>query len=127
MSKTPFGEACDLLRECVEGTVDDCTAWNRKTRSFLKLWSESEQKEEYVKFPAMPYGHGPGPSSEKLSEAALRADGGSSKVAVPFEIYRGALNYIKHVGGNWTMRGEPHPQQWIVDGLERCTSQEESK
>jgi hypothetical protein len=28
-----------------------------------------------------------------------------------------ALNYINHVGSNWTMRGEPHPQQWIVDGL----------
>lgn len=35
------------------------------------------------------------------------------------EMIQAALNYIKHVGANWTMRGEPHPQQWIVDGLER--------
>lgn len=39
-------------------------------------------------------------------------------VMVPAEIHDAALNYIRHVGSNWTMRGEPHPQQWIVDGLE---------
>jgi hypothetical protein len=31
---------------------------------------------------------------------------------------RDALAYIKHVGANHTMRGEPHPQQWLVDKLE---------
>ena len=30
-----------------------------------------------------------------------------------------ALAYIKHVGANHTMLGKPHPQQQIVDGLER--------
>ena len=29
-----------------------------------------------------------------------------------------ALRYIQHVGANAVMRGEPHPQQWIVDKLE---------
>jgi hypothetical protein len=29
-------EARTLLRECVDGTVDDCTKWNRRTRAFLK-------------------------------------------------------------------------------------------
>lgn len=38
------------------------------------------------------------------------------------EILEAALNYIKHIGANHTMRGEPHPQQWIVDGLERVLS-----
>lgn len=28
-----------------------------------------------------------------------------------------AINYIEHVGANWTMRGQPHPQQWILDNL----------
>lgn len=28
------------------------------------------------------------------------------------------LAYIRHVGANQTMRGEPHPQQWLVDWLE---------
>jgi len=41
----------------------------------------------------------------------------SDMVLVPREIYEGALNYIRHVGANWTERGQPHPQQWIVDGL----------
>jgi hypothetical protein len=47
-------------------------------------------------------------------------------VSVPKDIYEGALCYIKHVGSNWTMRGEPHPQQWLVDGLERCGRSEEN-
>ena len=38
-------------------------------------------------------------------------------VMVPREIFDGALNYINHCGSNQIMRGEPHPQQWIVDGL----------
>ena len=29
-----------------------------------------------------------------------------------------ALRYIQHVGANAVMRGQPHPQQWIVDALE---------
>jgi hypothetical protein len=52
---------------------------------------------------------------------ALRASPSEAEgVSVPKDIYEGALCYIKHVGSNWTMRGEPHPQQWLVDGLERC-------
>ena len=41
----------------------------------------------------------------------------SASVVVPREIYQGALNYIQHVGANNVMRGELHPQQWLVDGL----------
>ena len=62
--------------------------------------------------------------------ATLRASPSEAdRVSVPKDIYEGALNYIRHVGSNWTMRGEPHPQQWIVDGLERCgrSSQQEEK
>lgn len=29
-----------------------------------------------------------------------------------------ALNYIKHVGANHTMRGQEHPQAWLVRDLE---------
>ena len=35
-----------------------------------------------------------------------------------------ALNYIKHVGSNCTMRGEAHPQQHIVDWLEAALRSE---
>lgn len=38
-----------------------------------------------------------------------------------------ALNYIEHVGANWTERGEPHPQQWIVDRLRAAIAKAESK
>jgi hypothetical protein len=34
------------------------------------------------------------------------------------EALRAALNYINHVGANHTMRGQPHPQAWLVDKLE---------
>jgi len=55
-----------------------------------------------------------------LVREALRHSPSESvgEVRLPRTIYEGALNYIRHVGSNWTMRGEPHPQQWIVDGLE---------
>lgn len=39
-------------------------------------------------------------------------------VGVPIDIFQAALNYIRHCGANQIMRGEPHPQQMIVDGLE---------
>lgn len=39
-------------------------------------------------------------------------------VLVPADTFQAALNYIRHVGANAVMRGQPHPQQWIVDGLE---------
>jgi hypothetical protein len=52
---------------------------------------------------------------------ALRASPPEAEgVSVPRTVYDAALNYIRHVGANHVMRGEPHPQQWIVDGLERC-------
>lgn len=38
--------------------------------------------------------------------------------SVPVEHLISALNYIKHCGANAVMRGQPHPQQQIVDGLE---------
>lgn len=38
------------------------------------------------------------------------------------ETIEAALRYIQHVGANHVMRGEAHPQQWIVDGLERILS-----
>ena len=51
--------------------------------------------------------------------AAIRAllPPDSDSVRVPKSIFDGALRYIQHVGANHTMRGKPHPQQWIVDGL----------
>ena len=51
-----------------------------------------------------------------LCDMALRA-ADPGMVLVPREIYQGALNYIQHCGANQIMRGEPHPQQWLVDGL----------
>ena len=39
-------------------------------------------------------------------------------VRVPREHLQDALNYIKHCGANAVMRGQPHPQQQIVDWLE---------
>ena len=29
-----------------------------------------------------------------------------------------ALRYIQHVGANHVMRGQPHPQQWLVENLQ---------
>lgn len=52
--------------------------------------------------------------------AAPLDDKGS--VSVPFEVLDTALNYIKHCGANAVMRGQPHPQQWIVDGLTAAMS-----
>jgi len=49
--------------------------------------------------------------------AAAPSDTPSDSVVVPREIYQGALNYIQHVGANNVMRGELHPQQWLVDGM----------
>ena len=53
--------------------------------------------------------------------------GEAEGVSVPRTVYDAALNYIRHVGANHVMRGDPHPQQWIVDGLERCGRSEENK
>ena len=38
-------EAEGLLRECVEGLVTDCTAWNRKVRKFLNTAAQGETSE----------------------------------------------------------------------------------
>lgn len=43
-------------------------------------------------------------------------------VQVPREIFEAGLNYIKHCGANAVMRGQPHPQQQIVDGFEKALS-----
>lgn len=43
------------------------------------------------------------------------------------EMIESALRYIQHVGANHVMRGEAHPQQWIVDGLERILAQRSEK
>ena len=43
-----------------------------------------------------------------------------SKRSVPVEHLTAALNYIKHCGANAIMRGQPHPQQQIVDWLEHA-------
>lgn len=40
------------------------------------------------------------------------------KVTLPREQLQAAYNYILHCGSNATARGEPHPQQQIVDWLE---------
>lgn len=42
----------------------------------------------------------------------------SYAVAETAELVRDALAYIKHVGSNYTERGQPHPQQWLVEKLE---------
>lgn len=34
------------------------------------------------------------------------------------ETLESALNYIKHTGSNFTVKGLPHPQQHIIDDLE---------
>ena len=49
--------------------------------------------------------------------ATLPAAVREESVTLPKPVYQAALNYIQHVGANHVMRGEPHPQQWIVDGL----------
>jgi hypothetical protein len=36
------------------------------------------------------------------------------------DVLKDALNYILHVGSNWTERGEPHPQEWLVKRLQEC-------
>lgn len=41
----------------------------------------------------------------------------NGSVSIPRDDLMAALNYIEHVGANWTMRGQEHPQKWIVDKL----------
>lgn len=38
-----------------------------------------------------------------------------------------ALAYINHVGANHTMRGNPHPQEWLVKDLEAAIASMEPK
>jgi hypothetical protein len=38
-------------------------------------------------------------------------------VVVPREHLKAAFNYIAHCGANAVMKGNPHPQQKIVDWL----------
>jgi hypothetical protein len=45
-----------------------------------------------------------------------------SKTVPDNALLRDALAYINHVGANHTMRGEPHPQQWLVDKLEAAVN-----
>lgn len=51
MREDLFADACRLLRECVDGTVDDCTAWNRRTRAFLAAF-DSKQPLEFDRCPS---------------------------------------------------------------------------
>lgn len=67
------------------------------------------------------------PTFKALVLLARRAMESRSEVLVPVNIFQGALNYIRHVGANWTERGEPHPQQWIVDGLELAAVSQPSR
>jgi hypothetical protein len=57
-----------------------------------------------------------------LEQAAIELESLSGPegyaVAETADIMRSALAYIKHVGANHTMRGQPHPQQWLVDKME---------
>jgi len=53
--------------------------------------------------------------SAKLAAANAELEG---KVAVSRGQLQDALNYIKHCGANAIMRGQPHPQQMIVDWIE---------
>jgi hypothetical protein len=39
------------------------------------------------------------------------------------EVLRDALAYINHVGSSHVMRGQPHPQEWLVKKLEAAISQ----
>ena len=41
----------------------------------------------------------------------------TEEVTIKREHLQDALNYIKHCGANAVMRGQPHPQQQIVDWL----------
>lgn len=45
---------------------------------------------------------------------------------VPVEHLYAALNYILHAGSSFTLRGEPHPQQQIVDWMQKATFSEVS-
>ena len=47
----------------------------------------------------------------ELSAALARAEASE-------KVLRAALPYVKHCGANQVMRGEPHPQQWLVDKMQ---------
>ena len=49
--------------------------------------------------------------------AADELDALRARVQELFEVLAPALNYINHVGANYVMRGQPHPQQKIIDAL----------
>ena len=63
------------------------------------------------------YAASPGHKVTPLYAATLPEAAREESVTLPKPVYQAALNYIQHVGANHVMRGEPHPQQWIVDGL----------
>ena len=58
------------------------------------------------------------PTPHKWDMLAALARELETALAAAQEAMRNALNYIKHVGSNQTMKGLPHPQQWIADQLE---------
>ena len=55
---------------------------------------------------------------DDLRDLALQSCCAQEGVWVPREHLQDALNYIKHCGTNAVVRGQPHPQQQIVDQLE---------
>lgn len=50
-----------------------------------------------------------------------------SNCTISVEHLTAALNYVKHIGAGHIMRGEPHPQQhivdWLTDALTTATEQ----
>ena len=63
----------------------------------------------------------------EVCKALYSQNVGAERVVVPRERLQAALNYIKHVGANTIMRGEPHPQQQIVDWLDAAMREQEGK
>lgn len=57
--------------------------------------------------------------------AALAAE--AYRVSVPMELLHSALNYIQHCGASQVLKGLPHPQRHIVEGLQSALAAAEKE
>ncbi len=116
---TRLQELLEDVAEFLEGQMDaDGGPDGYTPNKAMSLYTEVEQEIQRLKNAApqaVSRGHTlAGESSD--SGPAVAAQCGPDSEA--YGVISDALVYINHVGSNWTMRGEPHPQQWLVDRLE---------
>jgi len=66
-------------------------------------------------------------AKQLISESDGKLAAAREQLVVARAAMEPALRYIEHIGANHVMRGEPHPQQKIVDDLRAALTQREEK